>query len=170
MKKCTSFEDQKGTRHIRGNVYFGIIVFSCLSSTKPCLRFLLICFAWEIKGFYQSSLGNKVDFRDIRNVSPKKTETRFCRWKSIEHNKGINIFLSLENPCTFLLAKEDLKTYFNTNSELSQNRTEKQIMPSKTTINRLFNDIRRYLFIACFDWKNWRFPTNSYKGLLYPWK
>ena len=45
----------------------------------------------------------------------------------------------------------DLKMYFNTNSELLQNRTEKH-MPSKTTINWLFNDIC-YLFIACFDWK-----------------
>ena len=70
LKKCTSFEEQKGTRYIRGNVYFGIIVFSCLSSTKPCLRFLLICFAREIKGFYQSSLGNEVDFTNIMNVSP----------------------------------------------------------------------------------------------------
>ena len=32
------------------------------------------------------------------------------------------------------------------------NRTEKQIIPSKTTINWLFNDIG-YLFIACFDGK-----------------
>ena len=70
LKKCTTFEEQKGTRYIRGNVYFGIIVFSCLSSTKPCLRFLLICFDREIKGFYQSSLGNEVDFMDIMNVSP----------------------------------------------------------------------------------------------------
>ena len=70
MKKCTSFEEQKCTRYIRGNVYFGIIVFSCLSSTKPCLRFLLNCFVREIKGFYQSSLGNEVDFRDMMNVSP----------------------------------------------------------------------------------------------------
>ena len=70
LKKCTNFEEQKGTRYIRGNVYFGIIVFSCLSSTKWCLRFLLICFAREIKGFYQSSLGNEVDFTDIMNVSP----------------------------------------------------------------------------------------------------
>ena len=29
LKKCTSFEEQKGTRYIRGNVYFGIIIFSC---------------------------------------------------------------------------------------------------------------------------------------------
>ena len=65
-----SFEEQKSTRYIRGNVYFGIIVFNCLSSTKPCLIFILIWFAREIKGFYQSSLGNEVGFRDIMNVSP----------------------------------------------------------------------------------------------------
>ena len=93
LKKCTSFEEQKGTTYIRGNVYFGIIVFSCLSSTKPCLRFLLNCFVREIKGFYQSSFGNEVDFRDIMNVLdvPKylgwklkfqKTEALFCRRKS----------------------------------------------------------------------------------------
>ena len=83
----------------------------------------------------------------------QKTKTRFCRWKSTDNN-DINIFLSLENPCTFLLAKEKTwKRIFNTNSELSQNRTEKQIMPSKTTVNWLFNDIWCYLFITCFDWK-----------------
>ena len=62
-------EEQKGAVYIRGNVYFGII-FSCLSSTKRWLIFPLICFAREIKGFYQTSLGNEVDFRDIVNVSP----------------------------------------------------------------------------------------------------
>ena len=31
---------------------------------------LLNCFVREIKGFYQSSLGNEIDFRDIMNVSP----------------------------------------------------------------------------------------------------
>ena len=70
MKKCTTFEEQKGARFIRGNVYFGIIIFSCLSSTKMGLRFLLICFDQEIKGFYQSSLENEDDFTDIMNVSP----------------------------------------------------------------------------------------------------
>ena len=70
MKKCTTFEEQKGTRHIRGNAYFGIIVFSYLSPTKLCLRFLLICFDREIKGFYQSSLGNEVDFADMMKISP----------------------------------------------------------------------------------------------------
>ena len=70
LKNCTTFEEPKGTRYIRGNIYFGIIVFSCLSSAKQCLRFLLICFDREIKSFYQSSLGNEVDFTDIMNVSP----------------------------------------------------------------------------------------------------
>ena len=69
LKKCTSAEEQKSTRYIRGNVYFGIIVFSCLLYTKPCLRFLLVCFAREVKGFYKSSSENVVDFRDIMNVS-----------------------------------------------------------------------------------------------------
>ena len=40
LKKRTSFEEQKDIRYIRGNIHFGIIVFRCLSSTKPCLRFL----------------------------------------------------------------------------------------------------------------------------------
>ena len=86
LKKCTNFEEQKGTSYIQGNGYIGIIVFSYLSSTKLCLRFLLNCFVQEIKGFYQSYFGNEVDFREIMNISlnilAKRTETRFCRWKS----------------------------------------------------------------------------------------
>ena len=31
--------------------------------------YFLICFAREIKGFYQSSLENEVDFREIMNIS-----------------------------------------------------------------------------------------------------
>ena len=65
FKKWTSFEEQKSTRYIWGNVYFDINVFSCLLSTKLCLRFLLICFARETG----SSIGLEVDFRDIMNVS-----------------------------------------------------------------------------------------------------
>ena len=61
--------------------------------------------------------------------------------------------MSLQNLCIFLLAKKKTwKCIFNNNSELWQNRTKKQIMPSKTTVNWLFNDIC-YSFIACFDWK-----------------
>ena len=67
-------------------------------------------------------------------------------------NNDINMFQSLENPCTFLFTKEKTwKRIFN--SELPQNRTEKQIMPFKTTMNWLVNDIWCYLLIACFDWE-----------------
>ena len=59
----------------------------------------------------------------------------------------------LENPCTFLLAKEKAwKRTFNINSELSQNRREKQIMPFKTTATWLFNNVWCYLVIAFFQW------------------
>ena len=70
LKKSTSYEEKKGERYLWENVYFCMIIFSCLSSEKQSLRFLLNCFLWEIKGFYQSSLGNDVDFRDKMNVSP----------------------------------------------------------------------------------------------------
>ena len=50
LKKCTRFEERK--------------------STNPCLRSVLICFYLrEIKGFFESSLANKVNFRDIMNIS-----------------------------------------------------------------------------------------------------
>ena len=61
LKKWTKFEEQKGTRYNRGNVYICLIIFSCLSSAKPCFRFLLNYSVREIKGFYQSSLENEVD-------------------------------------------------------------------------------------------------------------
>ena len=65
-----------------------------------------------------------------------------------------NTFLSLEKLCTFLVAKEKTwKHIFHTNSELSRNHTKKKFMPSKTTLNWLFNHILCYFAIACFDWK-----------------
>ena len=52
----------------------------------------------------------------------------------------------MENLCTFC-------AFLNTNSEVSQNRTGKQIMLFKTAVNWLFNDIWCYLVIGCFNWK-----------------
>ena len=55
----------------------------------------------------------------------KTTLMSSCRWKTL---------------VPFLLAKEkNWKRTINLNSELSQNRTEKQIMPFKTTVNWQFN-------------------------------
>ena len=49
----------------------------------------------------------------------------------------------------FCLRKKRAENAFLT---LTVNRTEKQIMPSKTTVGWLFNNIC-YLVIAFFDWK-----------------
>ena len=71
-------------------------------------------------------LGDKTPFRvqsslEIMNISPnifaktkfQKTETQFFRHKSNDYN-NINIFLSLENPCNFLLAIQNTwKHIFN---------------------------------------------------------
>ena len=86
-------------------------------------------------------LGQKLKFQ--------KTETRFCRWKNTDNN-DINIFLSLENPNFSLPKEKTWKRIFNINSELSQNHTEKQIMPFKTTLNWLFNGIWCYLVTGSF--------------------
>ena len=65
-------------------------------------------------------------------LKSQNTETRFSRWKSTDNN-DINIFLSLENPCTIWFAKKmTWKRIFNANTELSQNRTEKQLMLFKS--------------------------------------
>ena len=92
--------------------------------------------------------------------------------QGIYHGNVPRIFhehISARWVCTFLLAKENTwKRIFNTNSELSQNRTEKQIMPFKTTLNWLFNDIWCYLVIGSFDWKIGIFQQAVVKGLLYP--
>ena len=55
---------------------------------------------------------------------------------------------------TFLLEKEKAwKRIFNTNVELLQNLTEKQIMSFKSPVNWLLNDIWHYLVTGCVDWK-----------------
>ena len=77
------------------NVYFEITVISCLSSTIPCLRFLLISFAREMKGFYQSSLGNEIEilkserFKKLRHsyVGERAMNRTIllssCHWKTL---------------------------------------------------------------------------------------
>ena len=129
LKKCPSFEEQKvlRTRYNRGNVYFGIIVFSCVWSTKLCPRFLLIYFAQEIKGFYQSSLENQVDSRDIMNVSPnilaKHPNFKKLRHRFVDENTLIT--MTLTSSCHFktlvhfcLQNKSTENVFFTLNSEL----------------------------------------------------
>ena len=47
-------------------------------------------------------------------------------------------------------------------------KSYKQIMPMKTTINCLFNDLWCYLVIDCFDWKIGVFQQTVVRGFLYP--
>ena len=114
MKKCNNFEEKKGTSYIWEKVYFGIIIFSCLSSAKPCLRFLLNCFVREVKVFLQSSLGNEVDFRDSMNFSPN-TLAKNENFKKMRHgfiNERVLITTTLISSChwktlvTFCLRKK----------------------------------------------------------------
>ena len=93
FEKFTSLQEQKDTRYIPRNVYFSIIIFSCLSSTKTCLK--------PVKGFYQSSLGNKIDFRDIMNVSPNflAKNWNFKKLRHIFVDERAMITTKLISPC-----------------------------------------------------------------------
>ena len=161
-------------RYIRGNVYFGIIVFRCLLSTKSCLRFLLICFDQEIRGFYQSSLGNDVDFTDIMNVSPNIL-AKNLNFRKLTHglvDERALITTTSISSCHWktlapfcLRKKRPEKRIFNINSELSQNHTEKQIMPFKTTLNLLFKWYIMLFSYCSFDWKIGIFQQTVVRGI-----
>ena len=121
LKKCTSFKEQKGTRYNWENVYIRIIVFSCLPSAKPCPRFLLNCFAREIKEFLRKwgwFQGHNERFRNIlaKNQNFKKlrqdfvdervlittTLTSSCHWETLvpfclRKKKPKNAFLTLNS-------------------------------------------------------------------------
>ena len=95
------------------------------------------------KGFYQSSLGKEIDFREIINVSPNilAQNQNFKKLRNVFVDERELITTTLTSSCHW-------KTLF-----LSQSCTEKQAMSPKTAINWLFKDIWCYLFIPCFDWK-----------------
>ena len=90
-------------------------------------------------------LGWKLNFKKLRHGFVDKRATITTKVTSACHWETLAAF--------WLQKKRPEKAFFNTNSGLSQVRTEKQIMSFKTTLNRLFNDIWRYLIIGCFDWK-----------------
>ena len=69
-KNALALKSKKVPVIFRETLILGLLSSAVFNSTKPCLRFLLICFAQNIKAFYHRSSGNEVDFRDIMNVSP----------------------------------------------------------------------------------------------------
>ena len=165
MKKCTGFEGQKGTRYIRKNVYFGIIIFSCISSTKQCLRFLLNCFVREIKGFYQSSFGNEIDLMDIMNVSPNILDTN-QNVKKLRHgfvDEKALITLTLISSCHWktlvpscLRKKKHEHTFLTPIVNYRKIAQKNKLWHSKASLNWLFNMLFSgylicYLVMVCFD-------------------
>ena len=78
FKQNTWFlEDNRAlSKFLHGILHYQLVLpnYKKNHSIKPnfilTTRATLICCARKIKDFYQSSLGNEVDFRDNMNVSP----------------------------------------------------------------------------------------------------
>ena len=113
----------KKVQGIFGNIFMLALSSSAVFRLQNCLRFLLCCFVGEIKGFYQSSLGNEIDLKNIINFSPnilaknenfKKLREAFvdesalitttlissCHWKTLvsfclQRKRSENAFLTL---------------------------------------------------------------------------
>ena len=83
-----------------------------------------------------------MDFRDIMNVSRNFEKLRhffldertMITMTSISSFTGKPLYL-------FSCERKDMETHFNTNSELSQNRTEKQIMRFKAKVSIMLYDV-----------------------------
>ena len=103
-------------------IFWKTFVLALLSSAV----FLLVSqisfklFFREIKGFYQSSLGNEVDFRDIMNVSPNIL-AKNQNFKKLRHgfvDERALIATTLISFChwkllyLFAYERKDLKTHF----------------------------------------------------------
>ena len=112
---------------VRGKKVQGILVKTCILTLWFCktvsqISFNLFCsdemrLIPRIWCSFSKNIGSGLKFW--------KTEIRFCRWNSNDYN-DINIFLSLEIPWTFLLAKEKTwKHNFKTSCEFSQIHIEK---------------------------------------------
>ena len=84
------------------------------------------------------------------------------------------ITTTLTSPChrktlvPFCSRKKILENAVLTLTVNSQNRTEKQIISFKTTVNSLLNNMRYYLVIGSFDSKIGIFQQTVVRGLLYP--
>ena len=112
-------------------------------------------------GVYQSSLGNKIDFRDIMNVSPNilAKNWNFKNLRNSFVDEKALIPTTLMSSChwktliPFWLWKKRPENAFLTLIVNYRKIIQKNKLRLKTTINWLFNDISCYLFIACFDWK-----------------
>ena len=132
MKKCASFEEQK----IVYKLYSGKRLFWHYCQQLPFvykafLIFLLICFNRVARGFYQSSVRNDVDFRDIMNVSQnilvknqnfKNLRLNFVDKRALVTRKVISS-CHWKNHVTFCLQKKKPENAFSTVTVLKITRS-----------------------------------------------
>ena len=70
MKNCTIALKSKEVEGIFGEDFILALLSLTFFRLQNRVSDFLICFARKVKSFYQSSLGNEVDFRDIMSVFP----------------------------------------------------------------------------------------------------
>ena len=99
-------------------------ISALLSSAVFCLQksvsdFIFDLFCSDIKGFYQSSLGNEIDFRDIMNIFPnilaKNYNFEKLRHGFVDERAMIRAALStvtVKPLHLFACERKDLKTHF----------------------------------------------------------
>ena len=105
-------------------------------------------------------LGNKVDFMDITSVFPNIL-AKNQNFKKLRHcfvderaqkTATLTSFWHWKILVPFCLRKKKPeKAFLILTLNYRKNCTEKKIMPFKTTVTWLFNDIWCYLVIGCFD-------------------
>ena len=71
MKFAVTLKNKNVQDIFRETFIFALVPSAALSLQNSVSDFFLICFAREIKGFYQSSLGNEDDFSGHNECFPK---------------------------------------------------------------------------------------------------
>ena len=120
---------------------------------KTCIIFLLNYFVSKIKGFYQSSLGNEIEFREIMNVSQIS-----CLKNKVSQTWDMVLSMKVHWQQYLSVTRKPLYLFDCERKDLNYRKTLQKI-----TVNFLFNDVSYYLVIGCFPLKNWRFSTNGCK-------
>ena len=141
-------------------------ISALLSSAVFCLQksvsdFIFNLFCSDIKGFYQSSLGNEIDFRDIMNIFlnilAKNYNFEKLRHGFVDERGMIKAALSTCH-CTTLVP-----------FCLRKKRPENALLSLTVNYSKILQKNKLCLFSHCLFWlKNWRFSKNSCKDLLYP--
>ena len=165
LKKCTTYEEQKGEEGIFGQMFILALSSLAVFCLQNCASDFNLFWSGDQRLFH---------FTDIMNIS-SNILAKNQNFKKLRHgfmDTRTMIAMALISSCRwktlvpFLLMKENTwERIFNTDNELSQNCTEKQIMVLKTTLNWLFNDIC-YLVVGGFDWKISIFQQKVVRGLL----